>query len=267
VPTVVGRATVRGASLAYERSGSGPTVVWGHGLSMDMVSDAALPVLLWNRIRADVVRYDARGHGSSDTTADLDAFSWSELAKDQLALADTLGIDRYVTAGASMGCGTALHVGVLAPERTRALVLVIPPTGWETRQAQAQQWDRFATLVETEGIDAMLAARAQLEPPDPFKGDAGRPERRAQLTRRWDPVRLARTMHGATRADLPDREAIGRIRVPVLILAWTGDAVHPRSTAEELTTLMPQAELRLSSTLDEYMAWSAEVDRFLTALG
>ena len=83
-----GRVTVRGAGLAYETSGSGPRVIWGHGLSMNRVSDAALGQLDWSRIPAAVVRYDARGHGESESTPALDGYSWEELGRDQLALAD-----------------------------------------------------------------------------------------------------------------------------------------------------------------------------------
>ena len=68
-------------------------------------------LLDWNRMRsvARVVRYDARGHGESESTPDPDTYHWRELALDQLALADVLGIERYIAAGASMGCATALR--------------------------------------------------------------------------------------------------------------------------------------------------------------
>ena len=260
------RVTVRGAALAYERSGSGPQVMWGHGLSMNRVSDAALGQLDWSRIPAAVVRYDARGHGESESTPALDGFSWEELGRDQLALADALGVGEYIAGGASMGCGTALHAAVLEPERIRALILVIPPTAWEARAAQTDQWELSATLVETEGVEALIAARAALEPPDPFKGDEARRQRQAAATRAWDPSRLAHVFRGATRANLPDREAVARITVPALILAWTGDPVHPESTARELEELLPDSELHVASTGAEVGTWTDRVAEFVSRL-
>ena len=202
------RTTVRGAELAFEQSGAGPDLVWAHGLSQTRAIDAELGLVDWDRVPARVLRYDARGHGSSASTPDLDDYSWAGLAKDQLALADAAGIDTYVCAGASMGCGTALHVAVEAPPRVRALVLAIPPTAWEARAAQAEQWEVAAELIERTGVEAMIQAREQLELPDPFSGDPTRRIQQADALRSWAPDRLVRVMRGATRADLPSRDAL-----------------------------------------------------------
>lgn len=257
------RSTIRGVQLAFEVSGSGPDLIWGHGLSMNRASDANLGLLDWGRIPVTVVRYDARGHGESESSPELGAYSWSELARDQLALADALGIGAYVAAGASMGCGTALHAAVLGGGRVRALVLALPPTAWEARAGQAEQWELAATVIEKEGVEALIAARAELDPPDPFVGDELRREQLAAATRAWEPDRLALVMRGATRANLPDRADIARIGVPVLILAWTGDPVHPVSTAEELHSLLPDAELHVVSTRSDLSTWTTRTRQFL----
>lgn len=254
---------VRGARLAYEVSGEGSDLIWGHGLSMTRASDAVLGLLDWSQIHVSVVRYDARGHGESESTPDTKAYSWLELARDQLALADALGIGSYVAAGASMGCGTALHAAVLSPQRLRALVLALPPTGWEARAAQAALWERTATMIEEQGVEALVNSRAELEPPDPYKGDTQRREQQAAATRAWDPDRLALVMRGATEANLPDRADLAQIGVPTLILAWTGDPVHPLSTAEELATLIPDTELHVASTASALAEWTALTSAFL----
>jgi 3-oxoadipate enol-lactonase len=226
--------------------------------------EAGLGLIDWDQVSATVVRYDARGHGESESTPSLGGYSWAELARDQLALADALGIDRYVAGGASMGCGTALHVAVQAPERVRALLLVIPPTAWERRAAQAAQWRLNAGVIETEGVESLIAARERLELPGPYRHDeAGRREQQARATRDWDPHRLALVMRGAAIADFPDRDQVAGIQAPALVLAWTGDLIHPRSTADELTALLPDAHLEVASTAAELAGWSATVDAFL----
>jgi len=254
---------VRGARLVYERSGEGPDLIWGHGLTMNRASDAVIALLDWSQIPVSVVRYDARGHGESESTPDTEGYSWSELALDQLALADALGIDTYVSAGASMGCGTALHAAVLGRERVQALVLALPPTGWEARAAQAASWEVIAEMIEDHGVEALVTSRAQLEPPDPYKGDTQRRDQQAAAVRAWDPDRLALVMRGATEADLPDRADLARIGVPALILAWTGDPIHPVSTAEELAARIPDTELHVASTASDMDAWTAHTNAFL----
>lgn len=258
------RTTIRGAELAYERAGAGPDLIWGHGLSQTCANEGVLPLLDWSHIPAKVVRYDARGHGLSETTPERTGYSWEALARDQLGLADHLGIGSYIAGGASMGTGTALHAAVLAPERISRLILTIPPTGWETRATQADQWELTAQIIENQGVEPIIEARSKLAPPDPFVGDDARREAQAAATRSWDPDRLAQVMRGATTANLPTREQIAAIRVPTLILAWTGDPIHPISTAEELVSLIADAELHVASTAEEFGSWTGLVARFLS---
>ena len=220
-------------------------------------------LLDWDRIPFTVVRYDARGHGESQSTPDLDGYSWSELARDQLALADALGIDTYVAAGASMGCGTALHAGVLGGGRVRALVLAIPPTAGRHERPRPSSGSRRPRSSRPRGSNRSIAARAELDPPDPYLGDDRRRELQAAATRAWDPGRLALVMRGATRANFPDRSDIARIDVPALILAWTGDPIHPLSTAEELHSLLPDSELHVASTAADLSSWTDLTVRFL----
>jgi pimeloyl-ACP methyl ester carboxylesterase len=258
------RAVIRGAEIAYEVNGSGQPLIWGHGLSQTRLTDSALPLLDWNGVPARVVRYDARGHGASETTEDLDGYSWSELARDQLALADHLQIDTYVAAGASMGCGTALWAAVHSPERISRLVLVIPPTGWETRAAQAEIWEEMASIIENDGVEAMIAARADIPPPDPLSDDPDYRARRDEAARTWEPARLAHVMRGAGRADLPPRQTLRSIEVPSLVLAWTGDNIHPMSTADELEQLLPDVVVHRASSRQELDSWTGVVASFIT---
>lgn len=260
-------AEVRGARISYEVAGDGPAVIWGHGLSMDRVSDAEMALVDWSRVGARVVRYDARGHGRSESTPDLSGYGWDELARDQLALADALGIGSYVAAGASMGCGTALHAAVMAPHRVRAAILVIPPTAWETRAAQASQWEAASSVIAAEGIEPFVAARAALELPEPYRHDPDhRRSQQAAAVRRWEPARLARVVRGAATADFPARADVAALSMPVLILAWRGDAVHPVSSAEELAGLLPHAQVHVASTWGEVEGWTARIDTFVSGL-
>jgi pimeloyl-ACP methyl ester carboxylesterase len=262
------KTTIRGATLAHQTSGEGSDLIWGHGLSSsraseDLTAKATSPMIDWAKVPARVTRYDARGHGESDSTEDLAGYSWSALADDQLGLASSLGIDRYVVGGASMGAGTALHVAVTAPERAERLVLAIPPTAWETRAGQVDQWEATAHVIDTRGVEPVIAAGADLPPPDPFVDEVGRLERRAEAMRAWDPLRLARVFRGAANADFPSRDAVAAIDTPTLILAWTGDPVHPIDTAEQLHELIPDTHLAVASTPADLATWTDLVADFV----
>lgn len=249
--------------LSFMQSGSGPWLIWGHGLTSSIAAEDQLGILDWPAISCRVLRYDALGHGMSDSSDVMTRYSWSELAADQAALADALGISEYVAGGASMGCGTALHAAVQYPGRIKALVLQIPPTGWEARAAQLDEWDKRARLVESEGIDAAIARQARTPPPDPLIGDDRRNKIRADRIRSWSPQAYARVMRGAAHGNLPTRPEVARITVPALILAWTGDPVHPASVAQELAGLMPRAQLHIASTATELATWTSLINEFI----
>jgi 3-oxoadipate enol-lactonase len=256
-------ATVRGARIRGGVSGHGPDLIWGHGLSQSRALEAATPVVDWSRVRARVTRYDARGHGESESTSDLSGYTWAALAQDQLALADHLGIDRYIAAGASMGCGTALHAAVQAPQRIAKLVLVIPPTAWETRAAQAAVWRAAADAIESDGVEGMIAAQATMPVPGPFASDPDYRERSAEAARSWNANRLARVVRGAAGADMPSRAEISALDVPTLILSWTGDPGHPTETAAELARLIPHAAWHTASTAADLAKWTDRINEFV----
>ena len=260
--------TSRGIDLAWDRSGVGPTLVWGHGLTSSRSAEDEGALVDWptTRERLDVVRYDARGHGESGFSDDLASYGWADLAADQLAVSDALGIDRYVSGGASMGAATALHAAVSAPDRIAGLVLMIPPTAWETRAAQVDMYETMASIIETRGVEVLIAAGADTPPPDPFVGDEVRRAQRDAAMRAADPVRLAGVLRGAGHADFPPRDAVAAIAVPTLILAWTGDPGHPVSTADELSALIPDTTSHIAATADEVSRWGALIADFVASV-
>ncbi|CAN5489612.1 alpha/beta hydrolase [soil metagenome] len=261
------RTTIRGVEMAHRvaRVPGRPWFVWGHGLTSSMADDDELGLIDWTRTAdvASVLRYDARGHGSTGSSSDLAGYHWRSLADDQLVLADHLGIDRYVAGGASMGCATALYAALAAPHRIMALVLAIPPTAWETRAAQIEGYELSARLVEAGEIDLLVAGAAERPPPDPFVGMPGWRDRFGQMARATAPDRLARVLRGAGATDLPSTDALASISVPTIVLAWTGDAGHPVSTAERLAELIPAARLHVASTLDQLTGWTDLVIEFV----
>lgn len=256
---------MRGVELAWEQLGEGPVFLWGHGLHSCRADEDGLGLLDWGSLAEHhrVVRYDARGHGESGDTQDREAYSWDALASDQLVLADALGIDRYAAGGASLGAATALHAAVLEPERIEKLLLVIPPTGWETRAAQTDLYEAMAKMVETKGVEPMIEASRSLPLPDPL---VDRPEwqaKREHTLRQADVHRMAMRFRGATTANLPDREACRSVTADTLILAWSGDPAHPASSAEELADLLPSATLDIASTWDAFSTWTNQAVDFL----
>ncbi|MEO8604908.1 MAG: alpha/beta hydrolase [bacterium] len=259
---------VRGAEIATRTSGAGPVCVWGHGLLGSMAQEDDVPLFDWAAVaaRARLVRYDARSHGISEIDLDPAHLRWPELGRDMLALADAHGARRACLGGVSMGCATSLHAAVLAPARVAGLVLMAPPTAWETRPRQARFYRVAATLVEWAGL-APFRCLASL--PGPARSSPVAALQSALVAHLADAnaAAVATALRGAAASDLPDPDSIRALRAPALILAWVGDSVHPTSSATRLADLLPHAELHQAATLDEIRAWPERVARFVATWG
>jgi pimeloyl-ACP methyl ester carboxylesterase len=161
-----------------------------------------------------------------------------------------------------MGAATLLHAALRQPTRFDRLALVIPPTAWATRAAQAEQYEASARYVEQEGKAAWLAVAAEGPrpavfadlPPFPFTADI--PE---EL--------LPFVLRGAAGSDLPAPEDVATIAQPTLVLAWGGDPGHPVATAERLVELLPDAELHVATRIRDVLGWPKQVAAFLDRPG
>src|SRR5689334_23793718 len=90
-----------------------------------------------------VLRYDTRGHGTSDAPAG--PYSMDRLGRDVLELLDALGIDRAHFLGLSLGGLIGQWLGIHAPDRIDRLVLANtsahlgPPEHFDARIAEVSQ--------------------------------------------------------------------------------------------------------------------------------
>ena len=255
--------------LAWDQIGDGDrTLVWGHGLTSSRRGDQTSPLAGLVPAAAEAgwrcVRYDARGHGESPAPLDPAAYRWDVLARDMLELATVAGTDRFVAAGASMGAATALYAALADPDRIEALVLVVPPTAWDTRAAQREGYETTANIAETEGVDRLIAL-SRSQPPTTMFGEEGKARSRENLAA-MDPAALPHVMRGAASSDLPDPDRLAAIDVPTLVMSWTDDAGHPVSTGEKLAEYLPDVELHIAATPGAVTEWPSVLAGFLTRL-
>jgi 3-oxoadipate enol-lactonase len=207
-----------------------------------------------------LLRYDARGHGDSTGDPVPEQYQWPQLAEDLLALLDELTPGAPVAGiGVSMGTATLLQAAVQAPGRFDRLVLASPPTAWETRAAQAELYRAAADLVEREGVTGLQTVIDRAPVPPIFKDLPGYPPP-PQIGERLLPSAL----RGAASSDLPSRDVIATLRMPVLVLCVADDPAHPVSTGEDLVELIADAELHVAKTREHLQQWGGLAADFLS---
>ena len=262
--------TVHNVDLNVKIEGEGQPFIWGHGLMGSMEAEAAAGIFDWASCSsvARCVRYDARGHGRSGGTQEPADYAWVNLAQDMLGLADTLGIDRFVAGGQSMGSATALSAALAAPQRVKGLVLLTPPTAFETRAAQAAIYNLLADVLEKKGVDTLieLARQRPLLPPWLKIDHEAAVEAHNKSIRSMDPAVLAAVLRGSGASNFPPPDTLKKLSMPVLILAWTDDATHPVSVAEELHGLLKGSKLVISRDSESVGNWPRLRNDFIAGL-
>jgi 3-oxoadipate enol-lactonase len=250
---------VRGLELNVQVIGEGTPFIWGHGLMSSIESEDWLDWFQWGSFPQNIklVRYDARGHGRSQSSYRPEDYHWQNLGRDMLAIAEAIDVDKFIAGGDSMGCATAICTALQAPKRMKALVLVIPPTAWETRAAQGKLYQRFALIggllgggmlvrLMSRNIERMLPAwMVQAEPEKLIGMSQGLSALKGRTL--WN------LMRGAASTNLPLRKEFEALAdIPTLIMTWVGDPTHPVTSAEELHQLLPQSSLFVAQGYEEF---------------
>ena len=142
-------AEVNGQTLYFEDTGgSGPPVIFSHGLFMDHEMFAPQVEALKGKYR--VITWDERGHGGTAGST-LSPFSYYNSANDLAALLKHLGIEKAVLAGMSQGGFLSMRAALTHPEIAKALILIDTQAGQED-PATAAGYDELIRGWLTNGL-------------------------------------------------------------------------------------------------------------------
>ncbi|GAA3123597.1 alpha/beta hydrolase [Streptomyces rectiviolaceus] len=125
-----------------------PLVLLHPGVADSRVWDGILPRLAEGR---RVIRYDARGYGSSP--APTAPFS---LVDDLIAVLDHFDVARAFLAGSSMGGATAIGLALAAPARVAGLALLVPGITGNPDFAMAEFTAEVGRLAEAGDMDGIV---------------------------------------------------------------------------------------------------------------
>lgn len=230
-----------GLDLAVYDDGTGPTILFQHGLCGDarQPADVFPDGIGWRRLTLE-----CRGHGLSPA-GPVDALSIMTFTEDAVALLDHEAEGPVVVGGISMGAAIALRLAVTRPDRVRALVLARPAWGWasapDTMQPNALVGDLLRRHPPTE-------ARALFEASDTARRLAAKaPDNLASLRGFFsrEPIAVTAELLCRISADGPgvDEGAVRAITVPTLVIGHGRDFVHPLDLARDLAAAIPGARL------------------------
>jgi 3-oxoadipate enol-lactonase len=219
-----------GAAMAYRDSApsANPPVMLLHGVGMtaDLNWGAAYPALC-RQYR--VIAPDLPGHGRG--VRPWPKFGIEECADHIMTLADSLGLDKFIACGYSMGSLVAQQMWRRHPHRVSGLVL-----GATSRNFLGSAAERMAS-----SLSPVFAVAAQMNPFLRVVGaDAFGLGYLNDLDGEMSLTSMA-TVAAAVAAvgEFTSHEWIGEVNVPVSVMVTTRDSVVPTSRQMKLAEALP----------------------------
>lgn len=154
-------------AIYYEVHGAGPTILLTHGFASTGGSWSGQLDLL--KKDHQVILWDMRGHGRTDSPSDPAAYSEALTTADMSALLDVVGADRAILGGHSLGGFMSMAFHAEHPERVEALLLCGTGPGYRKDEARAG-WNVVANamgdLIEKEGLSALRDLSVEMRAAD-----------------------------------------------------------------------------------------------------
>jgi 3-oxoadipate enol-lactonase len=210
-----------------------------------------------------LVRYDRRGHGRSGVTPG--PYTMEQLARDDLAIMDGLGLAKVNFCGISMGGMVAQWLGAFAPERIDKLIL----SNTSCHYPLKEPWNDRIKTIRDGGIDAIADTVLGIWFTENFHA------REPETIKRFRKMMVSTPLEGyigcaAAVRDMDHRDVVAKIKLPTLLIAGRHDGSTTVEAAEFIHDRIPGAKLTILdaahiSNVEQAAAFNAEVLGFLRA--
>lgn len=204
-----------------------------------------------------VLTLDSRGRGLSGTPRE--GFSLQDYAADLAAMVDTLGLDRPVLLGHSMGARIVAAFSVLHPGRAGPLVIADPPMSGPGRDPYPITLETFRRQLR-EAREGLSVAEVQRQYPR-WSEDACR--LRVEWLGTCDETAVVESHRGFEHEDV--MPYLREVRPPALFLYGLDSPVVTESAVAEVAAANPELELAGVADAAHMLPWE-NLDGFLDAV-
>ena len=239
-PHPIHYADADGVRIAYCDRGQGPpTLVMAPGIISHQHLMANLPTTrnLFEALSfGRLVGFDKRGHGLSDTT--LEAPDVVTHSRDIEAVYDAAGLERAFLLATSEGGPMAIQFAHDHPERVQGLILLGTTASWVQRED-------FPIGIPRRSLEALASRWGQGRTRDVFFPSLPRDEIDDETFRAFEALIASRdSMIQNVRMMLETdvRPLLPHIRVPTLVIHFTGDLAVPLRLGRAMAAAIPDAE-------------------------
>jgi len=251
--------------LAYRRAGSGPAVIFLHGIGGNSKNWADQCAALQDRFAT--IAWDARGFGQSDDyEGDLDFGDFSE---DLARLMDALSIQKAHLVGLSMGARILMDFQARFASRVASLTLCDCHSGFAT-SLSAEKRDEFIRLRQQPLLEGKSFAELAPTLIDSLVGPDCSEAARAALQESILALHKESYLETIAASTHFDRSGgLADIRVPVQLIYGEHDRLTPPSIGQEMQRRIENANLHILdgaghlSNLEQPQLFNAALSGFL----
>jgi pimeloyl-ACP methyl ester carboxylesterase len=256
------KTTINNIGIAYDDHGAGQPILFLHAFPLNRSMWEGQIVALLQEQRYRLVALDWRGFGESDIDANVSTME--QFADDVAGLMDTLGMQKAILCGLSMGGYVTFGFLRKYPQRVHGLILCDTRPGADNEEGKANR-EKVALLAESEGPGAVA--------------DLQLPRLISDYTRQHSPeveVRIRQMILAATaqgiaaasrgmglRADSID--LLATISCPTLVLVGERDVLTPPAVAQAYAAQIPGAQFAIIPSAG-HLSNMEQPDAFFDAL-
>ncbi len=245
MPEQLKNIAIDGRHLAYREAGSGPPVVFLHGLGGNSASWQPQFESFADRYR--LVAWDMPGFGSSELMPLSTTRNYSTLARRFM---DALGIDRAVGVATSYGTVILADLAAANPGRIRAMVFACGVTGMAHLDSRERARLRAVRRSDLERLGQRKFAE-QRNATYVQGGGAALVAKVVELAGSATTEGYLQAYGAMTESNIFD--SLSHIDVPALVLSGANDPIAKATDCERVARALPQAEYRCIDNCGHYV--------------
>ncbi|MBA2524410.1 MAG: alpha/beta hydrolase [Pyrinomonadaceae bacterium] len=231
------RAEVDGLSIAYQRAGSGPTLVLLHGFLFD--SRAWRPQLEGLSDHFTVIAWDAPGAGQSSDPPET--FKIGDWVNCLAGLLDVAGVENAHIVGLSWGGILSQEFYRRYPSRAQSLVLADTYAGWKGSLPEPICEERLAGCLRDASLPPSELVSKYLPAMHSESASQDVRHRLGSIMSDFHP--LGFRLMARSSAQVDTRDLLPKISVPTLLIWGDGDVRLPMNVAYRIHDAIPGAKL------------------------
>ena len=231
-----------GLELVAESFGSGPPIIVAHGLTGNRhISKRQFQTLTKSY---QVIVFDQRGHNDSSPVTVPSLYNPDRMAEDMRNIMDAYQIDTAIIQGESMGAATSLLFALKYPQRVETLILTGPAFG-DKPNPEIESLRMMAHEIKTYGKEEYLRLSEK------------------RMRENWNApdevIETVQFMQNSHQEDslitalntvkdwiiLDNIAEISQLSMPVYIIAWRDDPLHPLELAQRMVKYLPNTGLEI----------------------